>query len=89
MKEFLRQANAVNLFTKDNAFMPDLSREVVGLERHDVFFPFDPYLLRESERYVFNVLDLVRQTFQLEYLTNLFSLLFKVYPTTFSVLVHG
>ncbi|GLT26931.1 hypothetical protein SLA2020_019690 [Shorea laevis] len=64
VQEFLRQAKAARLFTVSKTFIFDdlleseLSRAFGGLERLDMFFPFDPCLLKKSdsiirEHYVF------------------------------------
>lgn len=55
--EFLKQAKAGGLFIVSEAFIFDdlleseLSRAFGGFERLDTFFPFDPYLLKESSRF--------------------------------------
>lgn len=57
VNEFLRQAKAARLFNAsvDSAFEDalefDLSRTFGGINRLDMFFPFDPYLLKESDRF--------------------------------------
>ncbi|XP_006656406.1 RNA polymerase I-specific transcription initiation factor RRN3 isoform X2 [Oryza brachyantha] len=56
--EFLRQAKAARLFNAsmssafEDALESDLSRTFGGIDRLDMFFPFDPYLLKESDRYI-------------------------------------
>lgn len=56
--EFLRQAKAAHLFTTSKNFIFDnlleskLSKSFGGTERLDMFFPFDPYLLKESDRFI-------------------------------------
>ncbi|GAV86185.1 RRN3 domain-containing protein [Cephalotus follicularis] len=56
--EFLRQAKAARLFTVSKAFIFDdlleseHSREFGGLERLDMFFPFDPCLLKNSNSFI-------------------------------------
>ncbi|XP_031373298.1 RNA polymerase I-specific transcription initiation factor rrn3 isoform X2 [Punica granatum] len=56
--EFLRQAKAANLYTVSKTFIfndvleSELSRAFGGLERLDMFFPFDPCLLKKSDRYI-------------------------------------
>lgn len=56
VNEFLRQAKAAHLFTISKAFIfedlleSDLSRDFGGLERLDMFFPFDPCLLKKCDR---------------------------------------
>lgn len=57
VNEFLRQARAASLFhasvnsTHEDAVESDLSKAFGGLNRLDMFFPFDPYLLKESDRF--------------------------------------
>lgn len=57
VEEFLRQAKAAHLFTVsktfifDNLIESELSRSYGGLERLDMFFPFDPCLLKKSDRF--------------------------------------
>ncbi|CAK7355499.1 unnamed protein product [Dovyalis caffra] len=56
VNEFLKQAKAAHLFTISKAFIfedlleSDLSRDFGGLERLDMFFPFDPCLLKKCDR---------------------------------------
>lgn len=56
--EFLRQAKAARLFhasvtsIDENAIDSELSKAFGGSQRLDIFFPFDPYLLKESDRYI-------------------------------------
>ena len=56
--EFLRQAKAAQLFMTSESFVfddmleSDLSRVFGGMDRLDMFFPFDPCLLKKSERLV-------------------------------------
>lgn len=58
VEEFLRQAKAARLFTTSESFLfndlleSDLSRAFGGMHRLDMFFPFDPCLLKKSERFV-------------------------------------
>lgn len=58
VREFLRQASAARLFKKpmpyfyDNSFESEFSKAFGGIERLDMFFPFDPYLLKESDRFI-------------------------------------
>ncbi|KAK4774085.1 hypothetical protein SAY87_029104 [Trapa incisa] len=58
VEEFLRQAKAAHLFTVSKTFVfnslleSEPSRTFGGLERLDMFFPFDPCLLKKSDRYV-------------------------------------
>ena len=57
VNEFLRQAKDARLYTAfmdsalDDAIESDLSRTFGGIGRLDMFFPFDPYLLKESDRF--------------------------------------
>lgn len=59
--EFLRQAKAARLFRVSGTFVfhdlleSDLSRAFGGFERLDLFFPFDPYLLKKSDRLVHDI----------------------------------
>ncbi|WCJ32854.1 RNA polymerase I specific transcription initiation factor RRN3 protein [Euphorbia peplus] len=56
VEEFLRQAKAAHILTTsetvifEDLFESDLSRSFGGLERLDMFFPFDPCLLQKSDR---------------------------------------
>ncbi|CAL9027403.1 unnamed protein product [Prunus brigantina] len=56
--EFLRQAKAARLFMTyekfnfDDYLESELSREFGGMERLDMFFPFDPCLLKKSDSYI-------------------------------------
>lgn len=56
--EFLRQAKAAKLFMTSESFIfndlleSDLSKAFGGMDRLDMFFPFDPCLLKKSERLV-------------------------------------
>lgn len=60
VEEFLRQAKAAQLFmSSSETFVfndllesDDLSRSFGGMDRLDMFFPFDPCLLKKSERFV-------------------------------------
>ncbi|KAJ1697892.1 hypothetical protein LUZ63_006404 [Rhynchospora breviuscula] len=58
VQEFLRQARAARLFhasvasINENAIDSELSKAFGGTERLDIFFPFDPYLLKESDRFI-------------------------------------
>lgn len=72
VEEFLRQAKAVRLFRVPEAFAfyglleSESSRAFGGLERLDMFFPFDPYLLKKSDRFIrpnFIFWSLVRTTY--------------------------
>ncbi|CAL1356593.1 unnamed protein product [Linum trigynum] len=56
VEEFLKQAKAARLFTSSKTFVfedllvSNLSRDFGGLERLDMFFPFDPCLLKNADR---------------------------------------
>ncbi|AQK66561.1 hypothetical protein Zm00014a_023973 [Zea mays] len=72
VNEFLRQATAASLFhapaisMHEDAVESDLSKAFGGLNRLDMFFPFDPYLLKESDRYIrpnFEFWSLVKTTY--------------------------
>ncbi|XP_008805454.1 RNA polymerase I-specific transcription initiation factor RRN3-like [Phoenix dactylifera] len=72
VQEFLRQAKAARLFNKsvpslcDNLLESDFSKAFGGIERLDMFFPFDPYLLKESDRFVrphFEFWSMVKTTY--------------------------
>ncbi|CAM0909564.1 unnamed protein product [Alopecurus aequalis] len=72
VNEFLRQAKEAKLFTAfmdselDDAIESDLSRTFGGIGRLDMFFPFDPYLLKESDRYMrpnFEFWSMVKTTY--------------------------
>ncbi|MQL99130.1 hypothetical protein Taro_031848 [Colocasia esculenta] len=58
VEEFLHQAKVAHLFSTsrtflfDNILESDLSKTFGGMERLDMFFPFDPYLLKESDRFI-------------------------------------
>ncbi|CAL0330808.1 unnamed protein product [Lupinus luteus] len=58
VEEFLRQAKAAQLFMTSESFVfndlleSDLSRAFGGMDRLDMFFPFDPCLLKKSESYI-------------------------------------
>ncbi|XP_075655326.1 uncharacterized protein LOC142625575 isoform X1 [Castanea sativa] len=58
VEEFCRQAEAAQLFTSSEEFnFNDLlesehSRAFGGMERLDMFFPFDPCLLKKSDRFI-------------------------------------
>ena len=62
VQEFLQQAKAAHLFKTsmifpyDNLLESEFSRAFGGIERLDMFFPFDPYLLKESDRFFFSKL---------------------------------
>ncbi|PAN22661.1 hypothetical protein PAHAL_4G035100 [Panicum hallii] len=72
VNEFLRQARAARLFNApvdlplEDIVESDLSKAFGGANRLDMFFPFDPYLLRESDRYIrpnFEFWSLVKTTY--------------------------
>ncbi|OVA01095.1 RNA polymerase I specific transcription initiation factor RRN3 [Macleaya cordata] len=58
VEEFLRQAKAASLFTASENFLfnnlleTDFSKAYGGMERLDMFFPFDPCLLRKCDRFI-------------------------------------
>ncbi|KAK7277064.1 hypothetical protein RIF29_18213 [Crotalaria pallida] len=58
VEEFLKQAKAAQLFMTSESFIfndlleSDLSRAFGGNDRLDMFFPFDPCLLKKSESYL-------------------------------------
>ncbi|CAN1765311.1 RNA polymerase I-specific transcription initiation factor RRN3 [Linum perenne] len=58
VQEFLKQAKAARLFTSSKTFVfddllgSDLSRGFGGLERLDMFFPFDPCMLKNTDRVI-------------------------------------
>ncbi|XP_010272854.1 PREDICTED: RNA polymerase I-specific transcription initiation factor RRN3-like [Nelumbo nucifera] len=58
VEEFLRQAKAAHLFTVSETFLfnnlleSDLSKAFGGMERLDMFFPFDPCLLKKCDRFI-------------------------------------
>ncbi|XP_052191460.1 RNA polymerase I-specific transcription initiation factor rrn3-like [Diospyros lotus] len=75
VQEFLRQARAARLFTVSETFVfndlleSELSRAFGGMERLDMFFPFDPYLLKKSDRFIrpnFVYWSVVRTTYDEE-----------------------
>ncbi|GJM97622.1 hypothetical protein PR202_ga14560 [Eleusine coracana subsp. coracana] len=59
VNEFLRQAKAAGLYNSslnwifEDAVESDLSKAFGGINRLDMFFPFDPYMLKESDRFVY------------------------------------
>ncbi|XP_052196328.1 uncharacterized protein LOC127803829 [Diospyros lotus] len=72
VEEFLRQAKAARLFTVSEIFVfndmleSELSRAFGGMERLDMFFPFDPCLLKKSDRFIrrsFVYWSMVRTTY--------------------------
>lgn len=73
--EFLRQAKAAHLFTVSETFIFDdlleseYSRAFGGMERLDMFFPFDPCLLKKCDSYIrpnFVYWSMVRATYDNE-----------------------
>ncbi|XP_031269296.1 RNA polymerase I-specific transcription initiation factor RRN3 isoform X1 [Pistacia vera] len=58
VSEFLKQSKAAHLFTVSKTFVfndlleSELSRAFGGLERLDMFFPFDPCLLKKCDSYI-------------------------------------
>ncbi|KAI4327870.1 hypothetical protein L6164_020282 [Bauhinia variegata] len=58
IEEFLRQAKAARLFTISESLVfsdlleSDLSRAFGGMDRLDMYFPFDPCFLKRSESYI-------------------------------------
>ncbi|KAI3972582.1 hypothetical protein MKX01_019240 [Papaver californicum] len=58
VEEFLKQGKAASLFTTSESFLfknlleSDLSKAFGGVERLDIFFPFDPCLLKKSDRFI-------------------------------------
>jgi RNA polymerase I-specific transcription initiation factor RRN3 len=75
--EFCRQAEAACLFTSSEEFIfnysleSEHSRAFGGIERLDMFFPFDPCLLKKSDRYTFLALGFIYLIFFLFYLKGL------------------
>lgn len=72
VNEFLRQAKDAGLVAAfvdpaaEDAIESDLSRTFGGIDRLDMFFPFDPYLLKESDRYIrpnFEFWSMVKTTY--------------------------
>ncbi|KAJ8500245.1 hypothetical protein OPV22_010797 [Ensete ventricosum] len=72
VQEFLRQAKAARLFKTsvpylyDNSLESEFSKAFGGIERLDMFFPFDPYLLKESDRFMrpnFEFWSMVKTTY--------------------------
>ncbi|KAL1829201.1 hypothetical protein DCAR_0208522 [Daucus carota subsp. sativus] len=71
--EFLQQARAAQLFSVSEDFHlygvleSEVSADFGGLERLDMFFPFDPYLLQNSDRFIrpnFIFWSMVRTTYE-------------------------
>ncbi|KAL2534336.1 RNA polymerase I specific transcription initiation factor RRN3 protein [Abeliophyllum distichum] len=72
VEEFLRLAKANHVFTVPQTFVDygllesECSRAFGGVQRLDMFFPFDPCLLRKSDRYIrpnFVYWSMVRSTY--------------------------
>ncbi|KAJ8498735.1 hypothetical protein OPV22_009287 [Ensete ventricosum] len=73
VQEFLRQAKAGRLFKistpylyYDNSLESEFSKAFGGIERLDMFFPFDPYLLKDSDRFMrpnFEFWSMVKTTY--------------------------
>ncbi|PKA63052.1 hypothetical protein AXF42_Ash007848 [Apostasia shenzhenica] len=73
VQEFLRQAKAAYLIKKpiltilqNDLLESEFSKSFGGIERLDMFFPFDPYLLKESDRFMrpnFEFWSMVRKTY--------------------------
>ncbi|RWR72739.1 RNA polymerase I-specific transcription initiation factor RRN3-like protein [Cinnamomum micranthum f. kanehirae] len=72
VEEFLRQAKEAPLFTMSETFLfndqleSEFSKAFGGMERLDMFFPFDPCLLKKSDRYIrpnFVFWSMVRATY--------------------------
>ncbi|XP_023750068.1 RNA polymerase I-specific transcription initiation factor rrn3 [Lactuca sativa] len=72
VEEFLSQAKAAGLFHVEGTFVfhdlleSELSRAFGGFERLDLFFPFDPYLLKKSDSFIrpnFIYWSMVRTTY--------------------------
>ncbi|KAK3013658.1 hypothetical protein RJ639_008529 [Escallonia herrerae] len=62
VEEFLLQAKVARLFSCSESdfhglLESELSRAFGGLERLDMFFPFDPYLLKKSDRNGMNITE--------------------------------
>lgn len=100
VNEFTKQARGVSIFTREDepecdelmfsdTLESDLSRSFGGMERLDMFFPFDPILLTKSDRLAEN------NSFSVLYCFNFHILCFflivsmhlKVYPASLRVLV--
>lgn len=73
VEEFLRLAKSIHLFAVPDELVPtgilesDFSRAFGGLERLDMFFPFDPCLLNKSDRFIrpnFVYWSMVRGTYE-------------------------
>ncbi|XP_022973839.1 RNA polymerase I-specific transcription initiation factor RRN3-like [Cucurbita maxima] len=75
VEEFLRQAKVANLFTPSETFIfnglleSEYSKTFGGIERLDMFFPYDPCLLKRCDRYLrpyFVYWSMVRPTYDEE-----------------------
>ena len=55
--------NVAQNFVSDGLLESELSMTFGGLERLDMFFPFDPCLLKKSDRFVFLLLILRSSTY--------------------------
>ncbi|KAL3527319.1 hypothetical protein ACH5RR_011975 [Cinchona calisaya] len=75
VEEFLRLAKSSRIFTVPENHVPngllesELSMAFGGLERLDMFFPFDPCLLKKSDRFIrpnFVYWSMVRSTYEEE-----------------------
>ncbi|XP_068648528.1 uncharacterized protein [Aristolochia californica] len=72
VEEFLRQAKAARLFMVSEEFIfndlleSDLSKAFGGQERLDMFFPFDPCMLKNTDRFIrpnFTFWSMVKTTY--------------------------
>lgn len=72
VEEFLRQAKVARLLTVSNTFLfnnlidSEFSKAFGGIERLDMFFPFDPCLLKKSDSFIrpnFVFWSMVRTTY--------------------------
>ncbi|KAL0916537.1 hypothetical protein M5K25_014058 [Dendrobium thyrsiflorum] len=73
VQEFLRQAMAAHLLKKpflschpNDLLESEFSKAFGGVERLDMFFPFDPYLLKHSDRFMrpnFEFWSMVKKTY--------------------------
>ncbi|PKU79863.1 hypothetical protein MA16_Dca012051 [Dendrobium catenatum] len=73
VQEFLRQAMAAHLLKKpflscdpNDLLESEFSKAFGGVERLDMFFPFDPYLLKQSDRFMrpnFEFWSMVKKTY--------------------------
>lgn len=73
VEEFLQQANETHLlhesgvFTFHDMLESEYSKAYGGIERTDIFFPFDPCLLRKSDRSSFNLFSILSYRINLSY----------------------